>query len=130
MTPGTHKAHEFRQFLTIGLEKVPFCRNQELYQRTREPNKNRPVLTLSTVDTSLKYLDPVFVSQLSNMELRARLIVEGFIINKQLSRSWNNPNPRDAFFAPACGPDGEFYIGLHDTFTSAPFGFLGVATAN
>jgi len=27
----------------------------------------------------LKYLDPAFVSQLSNMELRARLIVEGFI---------------------------------------------------
>ena len=28
---------------------------------------------------SLKYLDPSFVSQVSNMELRARLIVEGFI---------------------------------------------------
>lgn len=27
----------------------------------------------------LKYLDPAFVSQISNMELRARLIVEGFI---------------------------------------------------
>jgi uncharacterized protein (DUF58 family) len=30
-------------------------------------------------DTALRYLDPVVVSQLSNMELRARLIVEGFI---------------------------------------------------
>lgn len=30
-------------------------------------------------DTALRYLDPVFVSQLKNMELRARLIVEGFI---------------------------------------------------
>jgi len=30
-------------------------------------------------DTALRYLDPVAVSQLSNMELRARLIVEGFI---------------------------------------------------
>ena len=30
-------------------------------------------------DTALRYLDPVVVSRLSNMELRARLIVEGFI---------------------------------------------------
>ncbi len=30
-------------------------------------------------DTALRYLNPVFVSQLKNMELRARLIVEGFI---------------------------------------------------
>jgi len=32
-----------------------------------------------TKDTVLRYLDPVIISQLSNMELRARLIVEGFI---------------------------------------------------
>jgi uncharacterized protein (DUF58 family) len=30
-------------------------------------------------DSSLKYLDPVVVSRLKNMELRARMIVEGFI---------------------------------------------------
>jgi len=30
-------------------------------------------------DTALRYLDPVVISQLSSMELRARLIVEGFI---------------------------------------------------
>lgn len=30
-------------------------------------------------DASLKYLDPVVVSRLNNMELRARMIVEGFI---------------------------------------------------
>ena len=30
-------------------------------------------------DTALRYLDPVVISQLGNMELRARLIVEGFI---------------------------------------------------
>ncbi len=30
-------------------------------------------------DAALRYLDPVVVSRLSNMELRARLIVEGFI---------------------------------------------------
>lgn len=30
-------------------------------------------------DTALRYLDPVVVSQLATMELRARLIVEGFI---------------------------------------------------
>ncbi len=34
---------------------------------------------MSTDTKPLKYLDPAFVSQLSNMELRARLIVEGFI---------------------------------------------------
>ncbi len=34
---------------------------------------------MSGESTSLKYLDPAFVGQLSNMELRARLIVEGFI---------------------------------------------------
>jgi uncharacterized protein (DUF58 family) len=34
---------------------------------------------VSTDTKPLKYLDPAFVSQLSNMELRARLIVEGFI---------------------------------------------------
>jgi uncharacterized protein (DUF58 family) len=34
---------------------------------------------VSTDDKPLKYLDPAFVSQISNMELRARLIVEGFI---------------------------------------------------
>ena len=31
------------------------------------------------MDTTLRYLDPVVVSRLKNMELRARLIVEGFI---------------------------------------------------
>ncbi|WP_457652357.1 DUF58 domain-containing protein [Rhodocaloribacter sp.] len=30
-------------------------------------------------DTALRYLDPVIISQLKNMEMRARLIVEGFI---------------------------------------------------
>lgn len=30
-------------------------------------------------DTALRYLDPIVVSRLNNMELRARLIVEGFI---------------------------------------------------
>ena len=30
-------------------------------------------------DPALRYLDPVVISQLANMELRARLIVEGFI---------------------------------------------------
>jgi len=34
---------------------------------------------VSEETTTLKYLDPSFVGQLSNMELRARLIVEGFI---------------------------------------------------
>ena len=34
---------------------------------------------MSTNTKPLKYLDPAFVSQISNMELRARLIVEGFI---------------------------------------------------
>ena len=34
---------------------------------------------MSEETTTLKYLDPSFVGQLSNMELRARLIVEGFI---------------------------------------------------
>jgi len=34
---------------------------------------------LNTDTKPLKYLDPAFVSQISNMELRARLIVEGFI---------------------------------------------------
>ena len=34
---------------------------------------------MSVETKPLKYLDPAFVSQLSNMELRARLIVEGFI---------------------------------------------------
>src|SRR5690606_24893834 len=31
------------------------------------------------LDTSRRFLDPVVVSRLKNMELRARLIVEGFI---------------------------------------------------
>ena len=34
---------------------------------------------MSTDTKPLKYLDPAFVSQISNLELRARLIVEGFI---------------------------------------------------
>ncbi|GIV57163.1 MAG: hypothetical protein KatS3mg042_0076 [Rhodothermaceae bacterium] len=34
---------------------------------------------MSTPDAALRYLDPVVISQLKNMELRARLIVEGFI---------------------------------------------------
>jgi len=34
---------------------------------------------VSAESKPLKYLDPAFVSQISNMELRARLIVEGFI---------------------------------------------------
>lgn len=34
---------------------------------------------MSSSDSALRYLDPVVVSQLANMELRARLIVEGFI---------------------------------------------------
>ena len=34
---------------------------------------------MSTSEQSLRYLDPHFISQLSNMEMRARLIVEGFI---------------------------------------------------
>ncbi len=34
---------------------------------------------MATQDTALRYLDPVVVSRLNNMELRARLIVEGFI---------------------------------------------------
>jgi len=34
---------------------------------------------VSTESKPLKYLDPDFVGQISNMELRARLIVEGFI---------------------------------------------------
>ena len=29
--------------------------------------------------SSLKYLDPITVSRLKNMEMRARLVVEGFI---------------------------------------------------
>ena len=39
---------------------------------------NRGVF-VSGESASLKYLDPTFVGQLSNMEIRARLIVEGFI---------------------------------------------------
>ncbi|MBO6576428.1 MAG: DUF58 domain-containing protein [Rhodothermales bacterium] len=34
---------------------------------------------MAETDTVLRYLDPVVVSQLRNMEMRARLIVEGFI---------------------------------------------------
>jgi uncharacterized protein (DUF58 family) len=34
---------------------------------------------VSTQETSIRYLDPAIVSRLNNMELRARLIVEGFI---------------------------------------------------
>ncbi len=34
---------------------------------------------MPSIEKTLRYLDPAFVSQLSNMELRARLIVEGFI---------------------------------------------------
>jgi len=34
---------------------------------------------LSTATSSLRFLDPQFISQLANMEMRARLIVEGFI---------------------------------------------------
>ncbi len=34
---------------------------------------------MATQDTALRYLDPAVVSRLNNMELRARLIVEGFI---------------------------------------------------
>jgi uncharacterized protein (DUF58 family) len=34
---------------------------------------------VSTTESNLRFLDPVLVSQLANMELRARLIVEGFI---------------------------------------------------
>jgi uncharacterized protein (DUF58 family) len=34
---------------------------------------------MSTPDTARRYLDPVVVSRLKNMEMRARLIVEGFI---------------------------------------------------
>lgn len=37
------------------------------------------IVMASQQDTSLKYLDPVVVSHLKNMELRARMIVEGFI---------------------------------------------------
>ncbi|MFQ5570602.1 MAG: DUF58 domain-containing protein [Rhodothermales bacterium] len=34
---------------------------------------------MATQDSALRYLDPVVISRLNNMELRARLIVEGFI---------------------------------------------------
>jgi len=34
---------------------------------------------MADTDPALRYLDPVVISQLANMELRARLIVEGFI---------------------------------------------------
>ena len=34
---------------------------------------------MADTDTPLRYLDPVVISQLATMELRARLIVEGFI---------------------------------------------------
>lgn len=34
---------------------------------------------MADADTALRYLDPVVISQLDTMELRARLIVEGFI---------------------------------------------------
>ena len=33
----------------------------------------------TALDSPRRYLDPVFVSRLKNMEMRARLIVEGFI---------------------------------------------------
>ena len=35
--------------------------------------------SMSSSTKALKYLDPVVVSRLDNMEMRARLIVEGFI---------------------------------------------------
>ncbi len=38
-----------------------------------------PERPVSGPDTALRYLDPVIISQLKNMEMRARLIVEGFI---------------------------------------------------
>jgi len=38
-----------------------------------------PFLLVTTDKKPLKYLDPAFISQVSNMEMRARLIVEGFI---------------------------------------------------
>ena len=39
----------------------------------------RSLVPMSDRESVLRYLDPVVVSQLRNMELRARLIVEGFI---------------------------------------------------
>ena len=41
--------------------------------------KNEPIPSLASTDSARKYLDPVVISRLKNMELRARLIVEGFI---------------------------------------------------
>lgn len=41
--------------------------------------KYRPDAVPDPKDTTLRYLDPAVVSRLNNMELRARLIVEGFI---------------------------------------------------
>ena len=46
--------------------------------RFSSPTPFRPI-GLATSENTLRFLDPVFVSQLANMELRARLIVEGFI---------------------------------------------------
>ena len=44
----------------------------------RRPNPS-PDAVPPAEEKPLKYLDPSFISQVSNMELRARLIVEGFI---------------------------------------------------
>ena len=52
----------------------PEHRDLDSYTKKEFPN-----CTVSIDTKPLKYLDPSFVSQISNMELKARLIVEGFI---------------------------------------------------
>lgn len=48
-------------------------------ERPFDRKQRTSLLDVATTDQSLKYLDPAFISQVNSMELRARLIVEGFI---------------------------------------------------
>ncbi len=54
----------------------------DVEQKTASPfdrNQRIPLPDVPATEQSLKYLDPAFISQINSMELRARLIVEGFI---------------------------------------------------
>jgi len=77
------RAREFRPWSEAGcLKPLSGRRNPSLGRRTMQITLNLPVPIASDVsqsETTLRYLDPVLVSQLENMEMRARLIVEGFI---------------------------------------------------
>lgn len=71
----THGGHTFTRIHTARIQGPA---KEELPGRI--PYKARPsIRRMDTQDAVFRYLDPTVVSQLRNMELRARLIVEGFI---------------------------------------------------